>query len=89
MYIVENYTLVAGDNPVILKFMKTGEYPEILLNGIQPAKDSNIEMLGKDQSFDWTKTHEGIRIRIPDILQDESNRPCEHAWVLKIKTKVN
>ena len=32
----------------------------------------------------WRQNEKGLTIAIPETLQDEKARPCQHAWALKI-----
>ncbi|MFC1996408.1 alpha-L-fucosidase [Chloroflexota bacterium] len=41
-------------------------------------KIKNISLLGLDGSLDWLQDRNGLTVFIP------SNKPCEHAWVIKI-----
>ena len=65
--------------------MKEWPGKELQLNKIQVEKGSKIELLGYDKPLNWVNIDGKVTVKFPDILQDESNRPCEHAWVLKIK----
>jgi hypothetical protein len=42
-------------------------------------------MLGDDLPLKWINTKDGISIKVPAKLQDKWNRPCEYAWILKIR----
>jgi hypothetical protein len=33
----------------------------------------------------WIKGNDGVSVKFPAKLQDMKNRPCEDAWVLKIR----
>jgi alpha-L-fucosidase len=67
------------------------EWPgkQLKLKSVSPRKGSLIYMLGVDEGLTWTyDSKEGITtIEIPDKLQNESNRPCQYAYTLKINTK--
>ena len=65
--------------------MKEWPGKELQLNKIQVEKGSKIELLGYDKPLKWVNIDGKVTVKFPDKLQDESNRPCEHAWVLKIK----
>ncbi len=41
-------------------------------------------MLGYDKSLEWINSDNGVCVKIPSKLQVAKNRPCDHAWVLKI-----
>jgi len=55
--------------------------------GISPVAGSELLMLGVNNSLQWTENVDGIEISIPEDLQDENNRPCKYAWVIKAKVK--
>ena len=73
------------DGQYVYAIIKEWPGDELHLKGIYPVKGSNIKMLGNDLSFNWIKTEDGISINLPAKLQDIKNRPCEYAWVLKIR----
>ena len=57
------------------------------LNSVRPKEGSEIYMLGFSEPMKWTynKKDKSVIIKIPENLQAESNRPCEHAYAFKIK----
>ena len=66
----------------------TTQWPgnSIRIKNIKPQKGSKIKMLGYPEALEWKDLgEEGTEIIIPDVLQEEENRPCNYAWVLKIK----
>jgi alpha-L-fucosidase len=73
------------DNQYVYAIMKEWPGQELHLKGIQPVKGSKIEMLGFDKPLEWIKENEGVSVLFPAKLQDMKNRPCEDAWVLKIR----
>jgi len=73
------------DNQFVYAIMKEWPGQELKLKGIKTEKGSKIEMLGYDKPLEWINSDLGTSVKLPNQLQDESNRPCEHAWVLKIK----
>ncbi len=43
-------------------------------------------MLGVSKPLNWSfDEKKGLSIELPDALQEPKNRPCEHAWALKIR----
>jgi alpha-L-fucosidase len=60
---------------------------ELNLKGVHPIKNSKIEMLGNDQNLKWINTTDGISIDLPSKMQDPENRPCNYAWIVKIRLK--
>ena len=73
------------DNQYVYAIMKKWPGQELQLNGIKAEKDSKIEMLGYTKPLEWINGQDGVLVKLPDKLQDKGNRPCEHAWILKIK----
>jgi alpha-L-fucosidase len=73
------------DGQYLYAIIKEWPGSELLLKGVNPLKDSKINMLGVDMPFIWINTKDGISVKIPAKLQDLKNRPCEYAWVLKIR----
>jgi alpha-L-fucosidase len=73
------------DNQYVYVILKEWPGLELPLKGISVSNGSKIEMLGFDKPLEWTKSDEGISIKIPTQMQDEKSRPCEHAWIVKIK----
>ena len=60
------------------------EWPgtSITLPGVHPADGASVAMLGADRPLAWRWVDGGLRIELPDDLRN--NRPCEHAWVVKV-----
>ena len=73
------------DQQYVYAILKEWPGKELRLPGIQPAKDSQVAMLGDAGALVWKPLDGGVSITLPDRLQDVSQRPCAHAWVLKIK----
>jgi alpha-L-fucosidase len=73
------------DNQYVYAILKEWPGQELHLKGIQPVKGSKIEMLGFDKPLKWIKGNDGVSVKFPAKLQDMKNRPCEDAWVLKIR----
>ncbi len=73
------------DGKYVYAILKEWPGQQLILKGSQPAKGSKIEMLGYKNSLEWIDSENGIMVRFPDNLKDEKNRPCEHAWILKMK----
>jgi alpha-L-fucosidase len=77
------------DGQYLYAIIKEWPGSELLLKGVNPVKDSKINMLGVDMPLKWINTKDGISIKVPAKLQDIRNRPCDYAWLLKIRlTKV-
>ena len=78
------YTWPGGDHVYAVSLGWPGR--ELTLNHVKPAPGSEIHMLGYDEPLSWTfDDGAGLSISIPDALQDEGARPCEHAFVFRIQ----
>jgi alpha-L-fucosidase len=56
------------------------------LESIRPKPGTRIELLGSDQTIPWSfDSAKGTAITLPESLQQSDNRPCRHAWSLKIE----
>lgn len=77
------------DNQNVYVIFKKWPGKEFSLKKIRPVADSKIEMLGYDHPLEWTTSGEGTSVKIPASLQNELNKPCEHAWIFKIKPTQN
>lgn len=75
------------DNKYVYAILKEWPGTDITLNGITAEKGSKIEMLGYNNALEWSKSEEGISIKLPSKLQDANSRPCDYAWILKIRTE--
>jgi alpha-L-fucosidase len=65
------------------------EWPGKVLNikTVKPAANSKIYLLGYGEPLLWSyDENEGLKIDMPDYLQDVSNRPCKTAYSFKIET---
>jgi alpha-L-fucosidase len=59
---------------------------EVTLASIKPKPGSRVELLGSAQTIAWSfDAAKGTTIQFPEPLQQESNRPCSHAWSLKLE----
>ena len=59
---------------------------EITLTSLRPRDGSKVVMLGSEAQLQWsTDATRGTVIRLPENLQSPANRPCEHAWSLKVQ----
>jgi alpha-L-fucosidase len=62
-------------------------YPDkgiLELTAVQPAAGSEIHLLGYDKPLRWMVRNGKTVISLPSTLQKPANRPCEHAYCLKI-----
>ncbi|MGO8747637.1 MAG: alpha-L-fucosidase [Thermoguttaceae bacterium] len=56
----------------------------LTLKGVRADNDAKITMLGVAEPLAWHQNEQGLTIAIPEALQDEKARPCQHAWAIKI-----
>jgi alpha-L-fucosidase len=49
-----------------------------LASGQAPVEIQSVSLLGYDGSVEWSRTADGLTVRMPD------HKPCEHAYVLKL-----
>ena len=80
-----NYTR-SKDNKVVYAIAIEWPGKQLKVKSVTPRKDSDVFMLGFEGTLKWSyDIDEGVTIiEIPDILQEESNRPCNHAYTFKI-----
>ncbi len=56
------------------------------IKNVRPKSGTKIKMLGYEKALEWNDLgEEGTEILIPADLQNEENRPCDYAWVFKMK----
>jgi len=62
------------------------EWPgtSLTLKGVRANEGTAITMLGVAEPLKWEQNEQGLTINLPNSLQDEKARPCEHAWAIKI-----
>lgn len=60
---------------------------DLTLESVRAVPGSEIHLLGVDEPLNWYQHDKGLVIEIPPSLQDAQNRPCEHAYVFKIKAR--
>ena len=56
----------------------------LTLKGVRADQDATITMLGFAEPLAWQQNEQGLTMAIPEALQDENGRPCQHAWALRI-----
>ena len=63
------------------------EWPgrSLTLKGVKAEPNAPITMLGVEKSLKWRQDENGLTIDIPEYLQNEEVRPCNHAWSIKIQ----
>ena len=75
---------ISKDGQFLYAILKEWPGNMISLKGINGKPESKVEMLGYEKSLEWSNTDENMKIKFDDNLQNENNRPCKHAWVIKI-----
>lgn len=74
------------DHKTIYALLRKWPGKSLTLDSVRPEKGSSITMLGVSAPLAWRfDERKGLTIELPDALQDEKNRPCEHAWAIKIR----
>ena len=73
------------DGQFVYAILKEWSGSKLHLKGINPVNGSKIEMLGFDRPLEWTTGNDGVTVKFPAKLQDMKNRPCEYAWIVKIR----
>ena len=75
------------DNKTVFAIATEWPGKELQLKSVMPKEGSAIYMLGVKDPINWryNKNDDTIIIEIPDDLQTEINRPCEHAYIFKIQ----
>jgi alpha-L-fucosidase len=59
---------------------------KMTLKSVRPRNNSKVTLLGSNAQLSWQFDSErGTTIVFPEDLQQAANRPCEHAWGLKIE----
>jgi alpha-L-fucosidase len=81
------YTYTGGDHLYAVSLGWPGT--QLVLSKVEPADGSEIYMLGYDEPLEWTfEADVGeaglLTISLPEALQEEDVRPCNHAFVFKI-----
>jgi alpha-L-fucosidase len=59
---------------------------QITLTTIRPKPGTSVTLLGSSSTLPWKfDSAQGTTISLPQNLQQETNRPCQHAWTLRIE----
>jgi len=53
---------------------------------LRADSNSDITLLGVDKPLVWKQNEDFLVVNLPDNLQNEKERPCRFAYVLKVKT---
>jgi alpha-L-fucosidase len=68
------------DNKTIYAFVDKFPEKELTIKSVTPKPNSVVRLFGYKKPLQWTTTDNGIKIIIPQELQEQKNRPCEYAW---------
>jgi alpha-L-fucosidase len=73
------------DKKYVYAIMK--KWPGRILNlkNSGAGKGCNVSLLGYDSALQWSTADGLLEVKFPDELMEENKRPCDYAWVLKIK----
>ncbi len=55
------------------------------LESVRLPQEARVTMLGVPEPLAWRSDARGLEIDIPEVLQEEKNRPCKTAWAFKIE----
>ena len=59
---------------------------QLTLKSVQPKSGSQVTLLGSNEVLAWNfDSALGTTITLPENLQQDTNRPCEYAWSMKIE----
>ncbi len=60
---------------------------EIVINAINVTNKAKIKLLGSSGKIDWTMTDNGLKIKVPEKLQN--NPPCKYVWTFQVTGIIN
>lgn len=72
------------DGKTVYALLLKGPGKRVVLNSVEPQRDSKIFMLGYEKPLTWIYQLGQLIIEIPEEIQEASVRPCDHACALKI-----
>lgn len=73
------------DGRNIYAILKEWPGDQLRIKGVKAVNGSKVELLGYKKALEWIDSGDGMVVRFPDELKNDKNKPCEHAWVVKIK----
>ncbi|MDR1122334.1 MAG: isochorismatase family protein [Dysgonamonadaceae bacterium] len=73
------------DGRCIYAFIPDLSVGEISLESVRLRPGSDVRLLGYHQPLLWTASGKGVKITVPDDLQNGKNLPCEYLWTLKFE----
>lgn len=74
------------DGRFVYAILTTWPGREVNLKSVRPKSGSRVSLLGSGSDLSWRFSDRGTTVLLPENLQQQNNRPCEHAWCLKIET---
>ncbi|MDR0705915.1 MAG: hypothetical protein LBF88_13155 [Planctomycetaceae bacterium] len=63
----------------VYAFIEQFPKDELIIKSVPPKPNSIIRLLYYEKPLSWTQTDNGIKITLPEELQEIKNRPCEFA----------
>lgn len=72
------------DNTATYAIVEGWPGDSLFVGHISPLEGSEVYLLGYEKPLVWEKRGDGIVMRLPEELQDKTNRPCEQAYSFKI-----
>ena len=73
------------DNQYVYAISMQWPMERITLKCVRAHPGSEISLLGDGQPLPWQQKEDGLVIEIPARLQPKESRPCEQAYVFKIR----
>jgi alpha-L-fucosidase len=61
--------------------------PEITIASVTPKAGSKVTLLGCSRDIPWTLTGDGVKLTLPDELQNPENLPCRYAWAFRFEVE--
>ncbi|MGC9341749.1 MAG: FN3 associated domain-containing protein, partial [Bacteroidales bacterium] len=68
-------------------YLASFEWPQDYLHVkyVVPEENSAIHLLGYENALEWESGDRGVKVKMPEELQDPLKRPSDHIWVFKMK----
>ncbi|MDR1382634.1 MAG: alpha-L-fucosidase [Planctomycetaceae bacterium] len=74
------------DQKNVYAFVEKFPEGELIVKSVTPKSGSVVRLFGYEQPLSWASIDGGIKITIPQELQDPTKRPCEFAWGFEFET---
>lgn len=81
------YFTVSKNGRTVYAFVEQWTGRELKIPDVRPKKNGRIYLLGHDDPLEWEYEGTGVRVIIPEKLQNESDRPCSFAYGFRIPVK--